>query len=82
MDPISQVYGPTFLETRIEHALNWTEQIKCVSPKNENGTGIIIKVRKSFESETLLDLYKARIFPHITYGIYVSATAAAVYLHR
>ena len=66
----------------IDNKLNWIEHIKCISRKIAKGTGIITKARKSVESETLLNLYNALIFPHITYGIYVWGTAAAVHLHR
>ena len=62
--------------------LIWIEHIKCISRKIAKGTCIIIKARKSFESESLLNLDNALIFPHITYGIHVWRTAAAVHLHR
>ena len=42
----------------------------------------MIKARKAFESETLLNLYNSLIFPHISYDINVWRTAASVHLHR
>ena len=56
----------------IDNRLNWVEHVKC----------ILIKAIKSFESETLLNLYNALIFPYISYGIQVWWTAAALHLHR
>ena len=79
---IQEVDDAKFLGIIIDNKLNWIEHIKCISRKIAKDTGIIIKARKSFESETLLNLYNALIFPHITYGIHVWGTAAAVHLHR
>ena len=79
---IQEVDDAKFLGIIIDNKLNWIEHIKCISRKIAKGTGIIIKARKSFESETLLNLYNALIFPYITYGIHVWGTAAAVHLHR
>ena len=61
---------------------NSVEHVKCISRKIAKVIGIIIKARKSFESETLLNLYNALIFPYIPYGIQVWGTAAALHLHR
>ena len=70
-----------FLVIVIDNRLNWVEHVKCISRKIAEGIGIIIKARKSFESETLLNLYYALIFPYISYGIQVWGTAAALHLH-
>ena len=48
----------------------------------EKGTGIIIKARKSFESETWVNLYNALIFPCISYFIHIWANTVSVYLQR
>ena len=66
----------------VDNKLNWMEHIKCISRKIAKGIGIIIKARKSFESETLFKLYNALILPHISYGIQVWGTAASIHLHR
>ena len=79
---IQEVDDAKFLVIIIDNKLNWIEHIKCISRKIAEGTGIIIKARNSFESETLLILYNALIFPHIAYGIHVWGMAAAVHLHR
>ena len=79
---IQEVDDAKFLGIIIDNKLNWNKHIKCISRKIAKGTGIIIKAHKSFEAETLLNLYNALIFPHITYGIHVWGTAAAVHLHR
>ena len=79
---IKEVASAKFLGIIIDNKLNWLEHIKCISPKIAEGTGIIIKARKSFETETLLNLYNALIFPYISYCIHVWGTTASVHLHR
>ena len=79
---IIEVDSAKFLGMVIDNRLNWVEHVKCISLKIAKGIGIIIKARKSFESETLLNLYNALIFPDISYGIQVWGTAAALHLHR
>ena len=79
---IQEVDNAKFLGITIDNRLNWIEHIKCISRIIAKGTGIIIKARKAFESETLLNLYNSLIFPHLSYGIHVWGTAASVNLNR
>ena len=79
---IQEVDNAKFLGIIIDNKLNWLEHIKCIYSKIAKGTGIIIKARKSFETETLLNLYNALIFPHISYCIHVWGNTASVHLHR
>ena len=79
---IIEVESAKFLGIVIDNRLNWVEHVKCISRKIAKGIDIIIKARKSFESDTLLNLYNALIFPYISYGIQVWGTAAALHLHR
>ena len=77
---IIEVDSAKFLEIVIDNRLNWFEHVKCISRKIVKGIAIIIKARKSFESETLLNLYNALFVPDISYGIQVWGTAAALHL--
>ena len=79
---IQEVDSAKCLGIMVDNKSNWMEHIKCISQKIAKGIGIIIKARKSFESETLLNLYNALILPHISYGIQVWGTAASIHLHR
>ena len=54
---IQDVDNAKFLGIMVDNKLNWMEHIKCISRKIVKGIGIIIKARKSFEYETLLNLY-------------------------
>ena len=76
---IQEIDNAKFLGIIIDK-LNWL--IKCISRKIVQGTWIIIKARKSFGTETLLNLYNALIFPHISYCIHVWGNTALVHLHR
>ena len=79
---ILEVGNAKFLGVIIDNKLNWLEHIKFISRKIAKGTGIIIKARKSFESETLLNLYNALILPHISYCVHIWGTTASFHLHR
>ena len=79
---IKEVDSAKFLGIIIDNKLNWLEHMKCISRKIAKGTGIIIKACKSFETETLLNLYNLLIFPHISHSIHVWGTTASVHLHR
>ena len=68
---ILEVDHAKFLGVMIDNKLNWLEHIKCISRKIAKGIGIIIKARKSFESDTSLNLYNALILPHISYCIHI-----------
>ena len=79
---ILEVDSAKFLGVIIDNKLNWLEHIKCISRKVAKGTGIIIKACKSFESETLLNLYNALILPHISYCVHIWGTTASIHLQR
>ena len=79
---IQEVDSAKCLGIMIDNKLNWMEHIKSTSRKIVKGIGIIIKAHKSFESETLFNLYNALIFPHISCSIQVWGTAASIHLHQ
>ena len=66
----------------IDNKLSWAEHINHISRKVSKSIGIIIKARKSFDNDTLLNLYNASILPHISYCIHVWGTAASVHIER
>ena len=49
---IQEVDSAKVLGIVIDNKLHWMEHIKCISRKIAKGIGIIIKARKSFETET------------------------------
>ena len=58
------------------------QYINHISRKVSKSIGIIIKARKSFDNDTLFNLYNALILPHISYCIKVWGTAASVHIER
>ena len=51
-------------------------------PKTAKGIAIAIKGRKSFESETWINLYNTLKFPYISYAIHIRGEAASIYSYR
>ena len=79
---IKQVEEFKFLGVIIDNQLNWFEHIKYISSKISKGIGVIIKARKSFDTDTLLSLYNTLIFPYISYCIHVWGTAAEIHIRK
>ena len=79
---ILEVDNANFLGVIMDNKLNRLEHIKCIFRKIAKSTGIIIKARKSFQSETLLNLYNALILPHFLYCVHIWGTTASIHLQR
>ena len=79
---IDQVKKAKFLGVIIDCNLNWTDHIKHVTQKISKGIGIIIKARKYFNRETLLNLYNTLILPFISYCIHIWGTAANIHSNK
>ena len=65
--PITCVTKTKFLGVIIDNKLTWKEHISYISGKVAKGIGIISKVRKYLNKNTLLDLYYSFIYPYLTY---------------
>ena len=79
---INQVDKAKFLGVIIDNKLNWSYHTKYISQKISKGIGIIIKARKYFNQETLLNLYNTMVLPFISYCIHVWGKAASTYLEK
>ena len=79
---INHVNQAKFLGVIIDCKLNWADHTKHVIQKISKGIGIIIKARKYFNQDTLLNLYNTLVLPFITYCIHVWGTAANTYLDK
>ena len=79
---IKEVSSAKLLGVFIDNKLSWAEHINHISRKVSKSIGIIIKARKSFDNDTLLNLYNALISPHIFYCIHVWGTVASVHIER
>ena len=65
--PIKSVTNTKFLGVIIDNKLTWKEHISYIGGKVAKGIGIISKVRKYLNKNTLLDLYYSFIYPYLTY---------------
>ena len=52
--PILEVKETKFLGVIIDNNLKWSAHIQCISRKISKGIGVMVKVRKVFEQNTLL----------------------------
>ena len=65
--PITCVTKTKFLGVIIDNKLTWKEHISYICGKVAKGIGIISKIRKYLNRNTLLDLYYSFIYPYLTY---------------
>ena len=79
---INQVEKAKFLGVMIDDKLNWSEHTKQVVKKMSKGIGIIIKARKHFNKETLLNLYNTMVLPFISYCVHVWGKAASTQINK
>ena len=79
---IDQVNKAKFLGVIIDNKLNWSDHTKHVIQKISKGIGIIVKARKYFNQETLLNLYNTMVLPFISYCIHVWGKAASTHINK
>ena len=73
---VSEVQSTKFLGIIIDSNLKWTKHINLIKTKISKGIGIIAKARKYLKQSTLLTMYYAFIYPHLTYCIEVWGSAS------
>ena len=56
-----------FLGVYIDNKLNWKTHISYVGGKIARGIGVLIKARKYFNNDCMINLYYAFIFPYLMY---------------
>ena len=67
---INRVEHTKFFGAIIHQKLSWQAHIKAISSKIAKSTGIIIKSRQFFLSNTLYTLYTSLILPYLQYWSY------------
>ena len=68
---INRVEHTKFLGVIIHQNLSWQAHIKAISSKMAKSTGIIIKSRQFFFSNTLCTLYNSLILPYLQYCLII-----------
>ena len=79
---INQVDKAKFLGVIIDSKLSWSDHTKHVIKKISKGIGIIIKARKYFNQDTLLNLYNTMVLPYISYCIHVWGKSASIHINK
>ena len=69
--PIEKVEYTKFLGVILDHKITWKKHINYISSKIAKGIGIIKKVRKYLNSDTLISLYYSFIYPYLIYSNHV-----------
>ena len=69
-----------FLGIIIDDRLKWTNLISYIKNKTAKGFGILLRARNFFNKKTLLNLYRAFIFPYLIYCDEIWGNAANIYL--
>ena len=80
--PINQVSTTKFLGMYIDEKLNWSAHINYISSKLAKSIGILKKVHKILDTETLIQLYYTIVYPYFTYCHLIWAKAPMTYLSR
>ena len=66
----------------IDDRLSWSEHINAVNGKISKINGILFKLSKYLNSNTLKIIYNSLSYPHLQYGNAVWGNAANKYLNR
>ena len=77
---ITQVNSVKFLGFLLDAKLNWNLHINHIRKKIAKGIGIMCKVRRYFNRNTLKTLYYSLVYPYIHYGIEVWGSAPLSYM--
>ena len=71
-----------YLGVLMDSSLTWKYHISHVASKISKTIGIISKLRHFIPRNTLVNIYRSLILPHLSYGIVVWGQAAKVHLDR
>ena len=75
--PVTKMLG-----VLIDENLNWSEHIMYVNKKVSKVNGILYKLSKFLNSNTLKTIYNSLIYPHLQYGNLAWGNAAAKYINK
>ena len=79
---INEVNKTKFPGVIIDKKLTWKEHISYLSSKISRGIGMIIKVKKRLNKDSLVTLYYSFIYPYRTYCNHVWGTACITQLNK
>ena len=79
---INQVSETKFLGIYIDENLSWKSHIQKITKKVARATGILYKVRRILDTNTLRNLYFTFVYPYLTYCVHVWGNAYKTYLTK
>eukprot|EP00914_Ancora_sagittata_P027835 GHVO01054401.1.p1 GENE.GHVO01054401.1~~GHVO01054401.1.p1 ORF type:complete len:290 (+),score=-23.50 GHVO01054401.1:74-871(+) len=79
---IDTVKTTSFLGVKIDNKLTFADHIKHISNKVSKSIGVLYKVSKVVNRQTLHMLYNSLVLPYLTYCIVVWGNAADVHIER
>ena len=79
---INQVSETKFLGIYIDENLSWKSHIQNITKKVARATGILYKVRRILDTNTLRNLYFTFVYPYLTYCVHVWGNACKTYLTK
>ena len=79
---ISQKDHSKLLGVIVDNQLKWSDHILSVEKKISKINGILFRLSKFLNSNTLKTIYNSLIYPHLQYGILAWGNAAAKYTQK
>ena len=77
---ISRVFSTQFLGIIIDDQLKWLEHTQYIKNKVSKSVGILCKVQKYLDQQTLHNLYHTFVYRYLIYGVEIWGNACSVYL--
>ena len=69
-----------FLGVIIDHKFKWNDHITYVRNKISKSIGILYKIRRFLDMNTLIQMYHSFVFPYLIYCIEIWGNASAIHL--
>ena len=77
-DKMSRVFSTIFLGIIINDQLKWLEHIQYIKNNVSKSLGILCKVQKYLDQQTLHNLYYTFVYPYLIYGVEIWGNACNV----
>ena len=69
-----------FLGVIIDHKFKWNDHITYVKRKISKSIGILYKIRRFLDMNTLIQMYHSFVFPYLIYCVEIWGNASAIHL--
>ena len=69
-----------FLGVIIDHKFKWKDHITYIKCKISKYNGILYKIRRFLDMNTLIQMYHSFVFPYLIYCVEIWGNASAIHL--